>query len=79
MKQNTYKRGDNRAVCDICGFTYYASELKMTWDGLAACKYDYEPKHPQLDVKPMKENQSVSISRNPDPIFAPSLTLQYND
>ena len=79
MKRNAYKRGDNLAVCDICGFTYYASELKVTWDGVVACPHDYEPKHPQIEVKPMKESNTVSISRNPAPIFAPSLTLTYND
>lgn len=34
-------------ICDRCGFAYRASEIKKTWDGLAVCAADWEPRHPQ--------------------------------
>jgi len=77
VKRNKFKKGDNLAVCDICGFTYYASQLRMTWDGLAVCKEDYEPKHPQLEIKARKEDQSVRINRKPADQFTVANSDRY--
>lgn len=60
-----YKPGDHYVICDICGFKRYASECKMTWNRLLACKDTcWEPKHPFIKPpKPLGERQSVAINR----------------
>ena len=35
----------------MCGFDYYASDMKLRWDGLWVCKDDWEPRHPQDFVR----------------------------
>jgi len=44
--QNTLYIGDWSADCDRCGFTFKASDLRKTWDGLYVCKDDWESRHP---------------------------------
>ena len=51
MKKTQYVPGDYYAVCDVCGFEFYASELKKRWDGRMVCKTDWEPRHPQETLR----------------------------
>lgn len=61
-----YRPGDWRAICDVCGFEYYGSQLHRRWDGLYVCYADWEPRHPQDYVKGVRDRQRVPFSR-PDP------------
>ena len=59
-----YRPGDYYAICDQCGFRYFASEMKMQWNNLFTCPQCYEEKHPQyVDPKPLHEKQRVTIHR----------------
>lgn len=40
-----------------CGRVFKASKLIQTWDGLWVCKDDWEPKHPQLIIHGIKDDQ----------------------
>jgi hypothetical protein len=44
--RDRYKAGDYLADCHICGFTYYASQLRKRWDGYMVCDSDFEERHP---------------------------------
>ena len=65
-RSNQYKPGDHLAICDRCGFTLWASEMKKTWDGLLVCPEDWEPRHPQDFVRGKDDKQSVT-DPNPYP------------
>ncbi len=67
MGASYYKPGDNNAVCDRCGWTFKASTLKKTWDGLWVCARDWEPRHPQDFVRSVKDDQTVKVSRPEGP------------
>jgi hypothetical protein len=60
-----YRVGDHFAICDICGFRRYASEMRMTWNNLFSCADTcWEPKHPQYkNPTGQHEKQRVEISR----------------
>jgi len=60
-----WKRGKWLAICDVCGFEHYNTELKKRWDGLMVCKDDWEPRHPQDFVRSVKES-TIPWSR-PEP------------
>ena len=63
-KRNTYKEGDYLVVCDYTGFTKYASECVMTWDGRFVWKKVWEGRHPQDFVRSRgADNQTVPIPR----------------
>jgi hypothetical protein len=64
MFRKTYFRsGDWNAICDICGEKYKASQLKKRWDGLMVCLDDWEMRHPQELIRPIKERNSVPWTR----------------
>lgn len=56
FKGSGWKKGDNWAVCDVCGREFLASTLMKRWDGLVVCADDWEPRHPQEFVRAVKED-----------------------
>lgn len=63
---DSYRAGDNWVVCDLCGFKYRRSEVRLRWDGAVVCHKDWEPRHPQEFVRGVKEKAGVDLAR-PDP------------
>jgi len=59
----SYKAGDWKAICDVCGFLFHASMLKKRWDGLYVCKEDFELRHPSDFQKGIKDDPSVPWTR----------------
>jgi hypothetical protein len=57
------RNGDYNGICDSCGHKYKFSQLKLRWDGLYVCSYDWEIRQPQDYVKGVRDNQSVPVSR----------------
>jgi len=60
-----YKKGCWNAICDVCGFEFKSDKLKERWDGLMVCREDWETRHPQDFVRPVKE--SVIPWSRPEP------------
>lgn len=60
---DSYRAGDNYAICDECGFKYRRSELRKRWDGLLVCRKDWEPRHPQELVHSVRERSRVRGAR----------------
>lgn len=63
MKRNQFKNGDWLAVCDSCGLTFYASQLRTRWDGLKVCEMDYETRNPQDFVRGIPDIQTPPWTR----------------
>lgn len=61
------KRGDYNAICDICGFKYKASELKLDWKNAFSCPECWEPRHPQDFLRGVPDKQFVPIARPEGP------------
>ena len=59
--------GRPNAICDRCGFKYKLDELKKEWTGLMTCPDCWDPKHPQLSVRGVKERGGVKNAR-PEPV-----------
>ena len=59
----TYISGDWKAVCDVCAFTFKASELKDRWDGLKVCVKDWEPRHSLDLLKAPKGEKALPWTR----------------
>ena len=74
MPQMRFVKGDWKANCDECGFTFLASQLRKRWDGAMVCKVDYEPRHPQDLLRVRKERGGVPWSRPQEPIVASTYT-----
>ena len=77
-----YDSGDWKAMCDVCGREYKASQLTQRWDGLMCCTQDWEPRQPQDFVRGVDDNQTVPWSR-PEPAdyfipinFTPTILFQ---
>lgn len=63
-----YRKGDHRCTCDVCGQTFYASQMKMRWDGLFCCKEDWEVRQPQDFVRGIPDDPRADPAR-PPPAF----------
>lgn len=62
--QNTLVVGDWNALCDQCGRKFKASDLRKRWDGFMVCEQDWEPRHPQDFIRPVKDEQRVPWTRS---------------
>ena len=54
-RSNRWKSGDHLVICQRTGRVVYASECTREWTGLLVHHSVYEPKHPQLMVRAVKE------------------------
>jgi len=64
-RDNDFKN-EHLADCDICGFTFHASELRKTWDMMYVCKDDFEVRHPGDFVRGVKDNTAPAWVRHTD-------------
>ncbi len=64
---NDYRPDDVWTYCDICGFKYYRSEMRLNWKHQIVCKKCYEPKHPSLDRKPLPKESGAVRNARPAP------------
>jgi hypothetical protein len=53
----------HNAICDVCGFRYKASELKLRWDKLMVCPDDYELRNAQEFVRAMSNDKAPYRSK----------------
>jgi len=63
MERDNFVLGDAKAVCDCCGFHFKQSQLKKRWDGAMVCKDDWEPQHPQDNIRPRTERNKFKDAR----------------
>ena len=62
-----YKRHDFNAECDLCGFVYKGSELRLQYDGLEVCRKCFVRRHPQEYLRGVPEIQPLPWIRPPSP------------
>lgn len=48
--ETKYVKGAHNFICDICGFQWKSTFKKITWDGFVVCPFDYDFKHPNLEI-----------------------------
>jgi hypothetical protein len=53
-------------VCQVCGFKYKNTEMKLRWDNVWCCPEDWELRQPQDFVRGVKDQMAVPYS-NPEP------------
>jgi len=62
--KNNYIKGDHNVISDDSGQKFKRSEMRYTWDGkLVHALTEWQPKHPQLNVRGRKENIAVKDTR----------------
>lgn len=58
------------AVCDVCGFKFKASEMRLMWNGLRVCDKDFETRQPQDLIKGIIDHQTPKWIRDQvEPIY----------
>ena len=61
--RSRYFKGDNNAICDVCGRKYKASQLRRRWDNYMVCPDDWEPRQPQDFVRGVADVQVPPFTR----------------
>lgn len=59
------RSGDWLYVCQRCGRTKYASQIRPEWTGLRVCGTCWEPRHPQDLVRAKKDDIVPPFSNTP--------------
>lgn len=59
----TYRSGDHKAICDVCGRISKASEMRKRWDGLVVDSRCFEIRHPQDFVRAKADIQAPAWTR----------------
>jgi hypothetical protein len=67
IKRDTYKRGSWLVISDQDGQKRRIEDCRMQWDGLLVGIDEYDPKHPQLELRPRPDNPSRTPVRNIEP------------
>lgn len=63
MRTTWWESGDWNAICDVCGFKFKASQLRLRWDGLRVCDTDWESRHPQELIRPIPDQPALPWTR----------------
>ncbi|MBE16555.1 MAG: hypothetical protein Unbinned6354contig1000_11 [Prokaryotic dsDNA virus sp.] len=67
MKQrigkNRYVAGDYLVKSDRSGRVFLRSQMRKTWDGLLVHHSEWEPKHPQQELRVIQEQNIVDETR----------------
>jgi hypothetical protein len=63
--RNGWRPGDWLYQCQRCGFTHYASQIKLEWTGLRVCSTCWEPRHPQEFVRGVRDDMTVPFANPP--------------
>lgn len=58
-----YIPGDYWMVCDECGCKFRSSRMRLRYDGSYVCRNDWEPRHPQEDVRGRVDKIVVPVAR----------------
>ena len=59
--KNRFVRGDHNVISDDSGQKFKRSECVFTWDGKLVHRVtEFEPKHPQIDVRGRTERIAVT-------------------
>ena len=66
MRRTWWKSGQYNALCDVCGKKFKSVDLKHRWDGLMVCEHDWETRHPQELIRPIKDQNKLPWTR-PEP------------
>lgn len=79
MAKSTYRRSDYNVISDIDGQKYKRSQMSKNWKGqIVNTQTEFEPKHPQLTIRPRQESIAVQDPRTQGedpPLQDPPITL----
>lgn len=53
-----YEFGTWNAICDRCGGTRKAHQLRVEWTGFRVCSKCYDPAHPQDSIRAKPDRQA---------------------
>jgi hypothetical protein len=55
IRRDRYVSGTANALSDLSGFKYKRKDMRKTWDNYLVGADEWEPKHPQLVLRPRAE------------------------
>jgi hypothetical protein len=64
--QSVTRSYEYNALCDVCKFKYKASQLRLRWDGLQVCKWDWEQRHPADFYRGRNDAHKLPWTRSDD-------------
>jgi len=62
-----YSKGQHNVISDRSGQKYKSGGMMFTWDGALVHRSEWEPKHPQIELRPREESPGVKDARPRQP------------
>ena len=59
ITKDYYKPGTHNAISDDSGQKYKRCDMRLTWDNKLVGKDEWEPKHPQLIIRPRPDHPGI--------------------
>lgn len=80
IKKDRFILGDYNSVSDYSGQKYKRSDMKLTWDNFLVGKEEWDPKQPQLTIRPRTDRSAITMQTRTqgedpgllDPTFDPA-------
>lgn len=71
-----YLPGGWNMICQVCGFKYKNTEMKLRWDNVWCCPEDWEIRQPQDFVRGIKDQMAIpyAVPEPPDVFHGPQYT-----
>jgi len=60
ITRDYFKKGTHNSVSDDSGQKYKRSDMRLTWDNKLVGVDEYEPKQPQLTIRPRSDRPAVT-------------------
>jgi hypothetical protein len=67
MREYVFRPHDPPAICIRCGRKVHVSDIRREWTGVRVCYECWDPKHPQLNVRGIRDQQQVPGGPLPEP------------
>ena len=60
IKRDRFVLGDYNCISDYSGQKYKRSGMRLTWDNFLVGKEEWDPKQPQLTIRPHEDRSAVT-------------------
>lgn len=60
VRRDRYRRGTHNSISDVSGQKYKRSDMRLTWDNKLVGKDEFDPKSPQLIIRPRADRPAVT-------------------
>ena len=71
IRRDRFVSGDHNAISDYSGQKYKRSQMRLTWKNELVGKEEWDPKQPQLTIRPPADRPAITNQTRTQPADPP--------